>query len=76
MTTNRIASTVATLDQAHLDSAIEAVNAYGETSSILPEYVDQIASEIETFGRYDLGMVGLSIAAAGAIRTEVQAANA
>lgn len=67
MTTNPIANAVARLTAEKRDEAISAVNAYGKTSPIAPEYVDQIAQEIEAWG---LGRtMGLSIAAAGAVRS-------
>lgn len=67
--TSPIAAAVATLSPERAAFAVEAVNRYGETSGVAPDYEQMIADEITDWGAGRLGT--LSIAAAGAIRTEL-----
>ena len=71
--TTSIPEAVAALSNQKRNEAIRAANAYGKIGDVLPEYADQIAANIEAFGKGETA--NLSIAAAGAIRSETEAAG-
>lgn len=64
-----IAAAVATLTAEQAAEAVAAVNRYGATGGVAPDYEQMIADEIVAWGAGR--SMSLSIAAAGAIRDEV-----